>query len=302
MPARLTLYPTRRVTRFHVIRDSETLEVGRDLGCSLVLEDPRVSRRHARLEWTGTGWTLEDLGSKNGTTLNGLPATGAELGDGDWISFGGLMARFERLTAEQATNLSSQVSVRLQASADLKRRLAADLAPMDLLLRFLESAVEVTRTERGFVVVVQPDGRLRVVAAAGFSPEGARGDRFQGSIGAVKEVLDSGRSVVVANVPANPRLGKRPSVKALGICAVACVPLRDDGRIIGVIYIDGRTPGCFTSVDVEIVEALAEHTATVLGDSLPDRDLAQAFHRPEDAILSHLQQRLGELIHGPGEG
>jgi hypothetical protein len=300
MPAKLTLYPVKRAPRFLVIRDNETLEIGRGPAFGLFVEDPRVSKRHARLAWTGTGWKLEDLGSKNGTTHNGHPATGAELGDGDWISFGGLMARFERLTAAEAANLSSQLSARLQTSADLKRRLTADLAPIDLLLRFLESATEVTRTERGFVVVVQPDGRLRVVVAAGFSPEAARGDRFSGSVGVVKEVLDTGGPVVVANVPGDPRLGTRPSVVALGIWSVVGVPLRHEGRVTGVIYMDSRTPGRFTSLDIGIVEALADHAATVLAESLADRNLGQAPHRPEDAVLSQMQQRLAELLPGLG--
>jgi len=55
MPAKLTLYPAKRAPRFLVVRDAETLDVGRDPACGLVLEDSRVSKRHARLAWTGTG-------------------------------------------------------------------------------------------------------------------------------------------------------------------------------------------------------------------------------------------------------
>jgi hypothetical protein len=39
----------------------------------LVLTDPFVSAHHARMRWTGTGWTVEDLGSRNGTLLDGRP-------------------------------------------------------------------------------------------------------------------------------------------------------------------------------------------------------------------------------------
>ncbi len=302
MPAKLTLYPAKRAPRFRIIQDGEALEIGRDLACSLVLEDSRVSRHHARLSWTGAGWTLDDLASKNGTTVNGQPATGAELGDGDWITFGGLMARFENLTAEQAANLSAQVSRRLQTATDLKRRLTAELEPQDLLLRFLVSAMAVTQTERGFVIVAQPDGRLRVVVGAGFTPEGARGDRVRGSMGAVKEVLDTEAPVVVANVPADPRLGKRPSVVARGIWSVACVPLRYEGRVIGVIYMDSRAPGHFTALDIEVVEALAEHAATVLAESHMGRSIGPARDHPEDEILPELQQRLAESLAGLGRG
>ena len=225
MPGKLTLYPAQRASRSVVIRDGETLEIGRDPQCGLVLEDTRVSKRHARLRWTGSAWALDDLGSTNGTIVNGEPARGAELREGDAISFGGLMARFERLTAAQAANLDSERLARIQTSAEMRRRLSPDLAPVNLLLRLLEAAMELTRTERGFVLVVGTDGRLRAEVAAGLSPEAVRDERFRGSVGAVRQALETGGPVVLSDVRADPRLGKRPSVMALGIASLACVPL-----------------------------------------------------------------------------
>src|SRR5262245_42603888 len=119
MPAKLTLYPPQRAARFLVLRDGESLEIGRDAGCGLMLADSRVSKRHARFDWTGRGWRLSDLGSKNGTTVNGIAPGQAELCDEDWISFGGLMGRFERLSAAQAAALESERLARLQTSIDL---------------------------------------------------------------------------------------------------------------------------------------------------------------------------------------
>jgi hypothetical protein len=110
-----------------------------------VLDDPRVSGRHACLRWTGGGWRLRDLGSKNGTTVNGFSPGNEDLRDQDWISFGGLMGRFERLSAAQAAELESERLARLQTSIGLRRRLSADLEPIDLLLHLLEAAMEVTR-------------------------------------------------------------------------------------------------------------------------------------------------------------
>src|SRR5438309_9469636 len=108
MPGKLTLYPPQRASRFLVLREGESLKIGRDPACDLVLEDARVSKRQAHLRWTGAGWVLEDLGSKNGTTVNGKIPTGTELQDGDAINLRGLSARFERLSAAQAGTLDSQ--------------------------------------------------------------------------------------------------------------------------------------------------------------------------------------------------
>lgn len=52
------------------------LVFGRSRGVGLQLDDPQVSRRHGRIALGPEGWFLEDLGSRNGTTLNGIPSTG----------------------------------------------------------------------------------------------------------------------------------------------------------------------------------------------------------------------------------
>lgn len=113
MAAKLTLHPSERASRVVVIRDGESLEIGRALSCDVVVEDSSVSRRHARLGWNGQGWILVDGGSTNGTTVNGEPARGAELRDGDWIMFGRLGGCFERLSAAQAADLGSQRPARI---------------------------------------------------------------------------------------------------------------------------------------------------------------------------------------------
>ncbi len=62
------------------------LEVGRDLACQIMIPDRQVSRFHARLTVLAEGVSLEDLGSKNGTFLNGQKITKPEIiNDGDTI-------------------------------------------------------------------------------------------------------------------------------------------------------------------------------------------------------------------------
>ena len=63
--------------------------VGRDSGCSICIDSPTLSRRHACVVIDGDGATLEDLGSKNGTYRNTLPVTQpVDLNDGDRIQVG----------------------------------------------------------------------------------------------------------------------------------------------------------------------------------------------------------------------
>jgi signal transduction protein with GAF and PtsI domain len=255
-----------------------------------------VSKRHARLEWTGRGWRLADLGSKNGTTVNGTAPGDVELRDEDWISLGGLMGRFERLTFAQAAALESERLARLQTSIDLRRRLNAGLDPIDLLLRLLQSAMDVTGTERGFVLVADANGVLRAEVAAGFSAEDLRDTRFRGSVGAVRQTFETGTPLLIPDVQGDPRLARRPSVVANGISSMACVPLRHQGKALGVIYVDSRklVPS-FTELDLEILETLADHAANILASSLGAATAPQPGRTPNHLVVQ-LQRRIEELF------
>ena len=69
--------------------------VGRDLSCHLILDDPFVSTSHAELGRDGDGWWVADLGSTNGTFVNGaLLTTAATLDEGDVVQFGRIRLRF----------------------------------------------------------------------------------------------------------------------------------------------------------------------------------------------------------------
>jgi hypothetical protein len=63
--------------------------IGREPGCDMTLADETVSRWHASLERSASGWLLADLGSTNGTRLNGWRVTSAmPVRPGDMVSFG----------------------------------------------------------------------------------------------------------------------------------------------------------------------------------------------------------------------
>lgn len=72
--------------------------IGRSRECEIRLEDANVSRRHCELVASGDDWSVVDLGSTNGTELNGKTVERASLADGDRITVGGTDIVFE-LTA-----------------------------------------------------------------------------------------------------------------------------------------------------------------------------------------------------------
>jgi hypothetical protein len=74
--------------------------LGRDVNNTIVIDDPFASAAHAVLTYRGRGWFVEDLGSTNGTYLNGRPIAGvAALGFGDELSIGQVRLRIERARA-----------------------------------------------------------------------------------------------------------------------------------------------------------------------------------------------------------
>ncbi len=77
-----------------LLRHRETL-IGRDAACcQIVLTDPRVSRRHGCFIKVGSIYLYKDLGSRNGTHLNGERVTETPLTDGDTLEFGKLRLVF----------------------------------------------------------------------------------------------------------------------------------------------------------------------------------------------------------------
>jgi pSer/pThr/pTyr-binding forkhead associated (FHA) protein len=68
--------------------------IGRSSECDCMVTHPSVSRRHAELRREGEGWLLRDLGSRNGTRVNGMRVTEeVEVRLGDQLSLGGVRYR-----------------------------------------------------------------------------------------------------------------------------------------------------------------------------------------------------------------
>lgn len=75
---------------------STVITLGRLPDCHVVLADPNASRRHAEVRPSGKGWVVVDLGSTNGTRVNGLLVVGDRLlANGDVITIGATSVRFE---------------------------------------------------------------------------------------------------------------------------------------------------------------------------------------------------------------
>jgi DNA-binding winged helix-turn-helix (wHTH) protein len=90
------------------LHDGEN-HVGRELPTDVWLDSGSVSRRHARIVVDGMNASLEDLGSKNGTTVNGQRVTAkVKLADGDEVRFGAVLMRLRWAVAAGSTETLGQ--------------------------------------------------------------------------------------------------------------------------------------------------------------------------------------------------
>jgi hypothetical protein len=78
-----------------VLLGDATITIGRAADAAVRMTDTSVSRQHAEVRRSGDGWTIVDLGSTNGTRVNGVPVTDRRLQDGDTITVGDASLRFE---------------------------------------------------------------------------------------------------------------------------------------------------------------------------------------------------------------
>jgi len=279
MPARLTVHFPSRPARVVLLPEGRETVVGREPDCDLVLDDDRVSRRHAVLVSDGTAWSITDLASKNGTLADGMPVASGLLLERSWLSFGGLIVQFERVAGD-VENLQEERLRRFSTSLELRRGLAPGMGLAELLPRVVGSMLDLTQAERGFLLLAGPDGELEVAARSGLTWEDLRAEEFGGSLGAVRRVLATGGPVVAVDARSHAELGERASIVAAGIRALLCVPVHALDRLIGVMYADSRKPGAaFTELDLDILEALAAQAGLAIAVARLDEELKGLAHR-----------------------
>jgi pSer/pThr/pTyr-binding forkhead associated (FHA) protein len=146
------------------VRFSRLLTIGRDHGNGLVLEHERVSAHHAVIERRGPGWFLRDLGSRNGTSVDGRRVTGwRALGAGNRILLGGAVAWEVQLDSLAVA----------QAARAVQEHTVAEASPPPLRLVLAWDGEDgLVRVEHGGVSWVEPAGQpFLLLWALAESPE-----------------------------------------------------------------------------------------------------------------------------------
>jgi len=151
----------------------------------------------------------------------------------------------------------------------------------------LDKILEISHFERGFILLLDADGRpsermrrLRE-GAKGFERDEAE---FSGTI--VRKVAASGVAVAVNDIANEDELREQESVVALGLRQIMCAPMHARGRTIGIVYIDSRRLAFEEQgIDLTVLEALAAQVSMAIENS---RLLGEEERKGElMAVLAH---------------
>jgi Nif-specific regulatory protein len=150
----------------------------------------------------------------------------------------------------------------------------------EVLNRVLDVCIRRLRAERGMLILLDPlTGALRTRVARNIR-EAVEGDARRSPQSIVKEVIQTGQSVMSADARADQRFVESESVIADNILSILCVPLISKDRIGGAIYIDHRQARhLFSQKDLSFLEAFADQAAIAIENARLYEELEEARTR-----------------------
>ena len=266
---------------------------GKTTETEIMLDNVYISRRHARILKTEEGYTVSDLGSAFGTSVNGEEIEGARLlRNGDRIVMGkdhvtvfyfdgeadfpaavreAHTARLDKSISNLASNLPAGLSdlEKISFILDFQYQWGQSFTPEKTFQQILESALTISGAERGFILLHRND---RFEYAAGMNRRGrplAQKD-FQASQSVVAQVVAEGKSVFMAQ-GIQGKFAEQQSIVAMQLGAIACLPLYgipsqgDSPALLGILYLDSqKLMHVLKALDEKILNKLAEEAGHVL--------------------------------------
>ena len=259
--------------------------LGRQGDNDLVLLDSRISRRHARILKDSQGYLLEDAGSRHGTFVNGERITAPRrLQSGDQISLGvadsyalafaveaavlpGLLQEFEKASEQMPAPQLHHLGLLLQMAQMMLRAPALE----EVLISLLDSAIQLTDSERGLLFLKEGEGELELRLARGKGGVDLSPAVTDFSRAVVERVAASGQEEVILEEEASGDPALETRVLRAGTRGVVAVPLQkvqmaDAGgetfvgrapEMLGVIYLDTRSrAAAVTGLDRQVLQTL----------------------------------------------
>jgi signal transduction histidine kinase len=280
--------------------------IGRGDDQAICIRHRSLSRSQARIEPSEGRFFIVDLGSKNGTLVNGVRVQRKEVRHGDTITFGDLDLVFRsepdaashrgttlqphatrallrspitRLAGERGSEGSGAAGARAESRLRTLIEVTKLLPVSDdidaLLRKILDLVFQILDVDRGVILLLdEQTGKLepRVVKTTHPVPDG----RPIYSQKIVQYVLEKSVAALFSDAAHDPRLDTARSVVMQSICASMCVPLKPKDDVIGVLYVDNQSAArLFAEDDLEFLLAFASQAAVALENATLYRRLEQ---------------------------
>ena len=271
----------------------EEMTIGRGAGSTVVITDPRVSRRHARLACRDDRWWVEDLGARNCTLLNGAPVEGAQpLAPGDRLDIGDAVLRLvDDAAPAQVRNAEGERTsfgipraatpdaARMRTINEIHRAIAEPLSLAELLDVILARCFDVLAPEEGVVMLRGRDGTL--AAAASRRASGAP-DPVTVPRRLVDEVIGKRAPALVLDAAYDDRFTGSASIISSGIRSIVAAPIVDAEGPFGLITMCSRIAvRQFNQQDLDLLVTIASAAG------LRIRNVALADELATRRVLEH---------------
>jgi HD-GYP domain-containing protein (c-di-GMP phosphodiesterase class II) len=159
-----------------------------------------------------------------------------------------------------------------------------------VLNQVIDSVISILDAQRGFLMLVEADGELKIQVARGVSQGKIDDPERYFSKSLVDEVARTGKPMLNDNVREDSRLNLSQSVIRLGLRSLLIVPLKVKDEVIGVIYVDNHiVEGLFDEKDLELLNAIASNAAIAIDNARLYEDIQRSHQELEMAYDSTLE-------------
>jgi len=159
-----------------------------------------------------------------------------------------------------------------------------------VLEEVMDRLITLMNAERGFLMLREPNGELKVRIARGIDNVNLNEDAFAISNTVVRRAVDSGETVLTTNAQEDPRFGEQFSVAVYHLLSILCAPLKIKDNLIGVIYVDNRAhTGIFGADEQGIISAFANQAAVAIDNARLFDDLQASNAELEIAYQATLE-------------
>ena len=267
--------------------EADSVVIGRSSSAGLTLVDRSLSRQHSRLFRQGGQTLVEDLGSRNGTLLNGVPverptpikpgdvlrlsgsvvsvhSSGADEADGPlsdstsrtiFRRASELLASSTGASEGQDARAVARYASRLRVLHEVHLALGRPMELTDLLELILDRAFDHLRPERAAIFLKSPQGEL--VSAASRSARGTKTE-IRASQHLAAEVIEKGLAALVLDAQTDERFAAAESILSLGVRSLIAAPLYTPDGTLGMITLDSNLAvRQFQEEDLELLVGLA---------------------------------------------